>query len=121
MKAILFNVKRFINHKETVTPSVEVICNYCKNILVTAKMEKEVAIICLVYIERVLILSGFHLSPLNWRKITFTSLVKLLFDCYRYWGQRYGMMNHSRTIISQKHSHSSQPIKSMNWREYFYN
>lgn len=38
-------------------------------------MEKEVAIICLVYIERLLVMTGFYLLPNNWRKITLASLV----------------------------------------------
>lgn len=43
-------------------------------------MEKEVTIISLVYIERLIIQSGFHLNALNWRYITFTSLVCVISD-----------------------------------------
>ena len=49
--------------------------NFCKNIVITSKMEKEVTIICLVYIERLLTNTGFTVSPANWRRITFTSLI----------------------------------------------
>jgi hypothetical protein len=38
-------------------------------------MEKEVTIICLVYIERLLTNCGFTVAPINWRRITFTSLI----------------------------------------------
>ena len=38
-------------------------------------MEKEVPILALVYIERLLINSGFGLTGRNWRKITLTSLI----------------------------------------------
>ncbi len=38
-------------------------------------MEKEVTIICLVYIERLLTNTGFTIAPINWRRITFTSLI----------------------------------------------
>jgi hypothetical protein len=38
-------------------------------------MEKEVPIVALVYIERLLINSGFGLTGLNWRKIAFVSLI----------------------------------------------
>ena len=38
-------------------------------------MEKEAPIISLVYIERLLIRSGFGLTPKNWRRITFTALI----------------------------------------------
>ena len=37
-------------------------------------MEKEVIIICLIYIERLIINSEMYLSPKNWRRITFTAL-----------------------------------------------
>lgn len=56
-------------------PTVEVISNYCKNILVTAKMEKEVVIVCLVYIERLLVKSGVSLNVKNWRRVLFAALV----------------------------------------------
>ena len=67
-------------------------------------MEKEVTILCLVYIERLLIKSGFGLDTLNWRKITFTALVSFQIDS-RFWPQRYGTMNPSRMIISLERSH----------------
>lgn len=38
-------------------------------------MEKEAPIIALVYIERILIKSGFTLTMSNWRKITFTAMI----------------------------------------------
>ncbi len=56
-------------------PTVEVISNYCKNILLTSKMEKEVVIVSLVYVERLLVKSGMALNIKNWRKITFAALV----------------------------------------------
>lgn len=56
-------------------PTQEVVSNFCKNIITTSKMEKEVTIICLVYIERLLVRVGMSLEPGNWRKITFTALV----------------------------------------------
>jgi len=58
-----------------VIPTVEVISNYCKNILLTSKMEKEVVIVSLVYVERLLVKSGMALNIKNWRKITFAALV----------------------------------------------
>ena len=38
-------------------------------------MEKEIPIICLVYIERLLIKSGFGLTSSNWRSIILTALI----------------------------------------------
>ena len=56
-------------------PSKDTVSNFCKNIIISTKMEKEVTIISLVYIERLVLGSGFGLTRLNWRKITFISLV----------------------------------------------
>lgn len=96
---------------EVVIPTVEVICNYCKNILITAKMEKEVAIICLVYLERFLIKGGY-LNSKNWRKITFTALVLNYFvNYYRLSVQKYGMMNHLKTTTLLKPSLSSLQVR----------
>ncbi len=38
-------------------------------------MEKEVVIVSLVYVERLLLKAGFGLDIKNWKKITFASLV----------------------------------------------
>lgn len=56
-------------------PSQNTILNYTKNIMITSKMEKEVIIICLVYIERLIINSKFYLLPINWRRIAFVALI----------------------------------------------
>ena len=59
----------------TAKPSKDIISNFCKNIIITSKMEKEVTIICLIYIEKLIIRSGFHMTALNWRRIVFISLI----------------------------------------------
>ena len=38
-------------------------------------MEKEIPIITLIYVERLLIKSGFSLSCKNWRKIIITAMI----------------------------------------------
>lgn len=71
-------LKTFTDQKsETVIPSVEVISDYCKNIIITSKMEKEVTILCLVYIERLLTESGMNLEPITWRRVVFIGLVSI--------------------------------------------
>mmetsp|Transcript_40992 Transcript_40992/g.36345 ORF Transcript_40992/g.36345 Transcript_40992/m.36345 type:complete len:136 (+) Transcript_40992:232-639(+) len=60
-----------INNKPTQT----LISNFCKNIIITSKMEKEVAIICLIYIERLVTKSGMFLNGVNWKRITFGALI----------------------------------------------
>ena len=56
-------------------PNKEVIATFCKNIILTCKMEKEVPILCLVYIERLILGSNFGLTGKNWRKITLIALI----------------------------------------------
>jgi hypothetical protein len=57
------------------TPSKDTVANFCKNIIISTKMEKEVTIISLVYVERLVVSSGFALNRYNWRRITFTALI----------------------------------------------
>ena len=38
-------------------------------------MEKEIPILSLVYVERLIINSGFYVTPINWRRIAFGSLM----------------------------------------------
>lgn len=49
--------------------------NYCKNVMISSKMEKEVPIIALIYIERLVVRSGFGVSSKNWRKVVFIALI----------------------------------------------
>ncbi|EGR33732.1 n-terminal domain protein [Ichthyophthirius multifiliis] len=58
-----------------VKPQQQTIQNYCKNIIISCKMEREIPIITLIYIERLLLNSGFSLNNLNWRKITITAMI----------------------------------------------
>lgn len=51
------------------------IYNYTKNVLIRSKMEKEVAVICLVYLNRLASLSGLRLSAGNWKRALFTSML----------------------------------------------
>ncbi|CAD8070785.1 unnamed protein product [Paramecium primaurelia] len=72
----LFN-KVFIDQSLTnYIPNVDIIQNYCKNIMTTTKMEREVAIISMIYINRLLDHNqGLEINCLNWQKILFTALV----------------------------------------------
>ena len=38
-------------------PDHDMFFNFCKNIIIASKMEKEVSIICLIYLERLIICS----------------------------------------------------------------
>jgi len=59
----------------TSKPDKNNIAYYCKNIIITSKMEKEVVIVCLIYIERLIVKTGMYLNGANWKRITFTALV----------------------------------------------
>ncbi|CAD8131552.1 unnamed protein product [Paramecium pentaurelia] len=75
-ESFLFN-KVFIDMQlANYIPNVDIIQNYCKNIMTTTKMEREVAIISMIYINRLLEHNqGLEINCLNWQKILFTALV----------------------------------------------
>ncbi|CAD8167010.1 unnamed protein product [Paramecium octaurelia] len=75
-ESILFN-KVFVDMQMTnYIPNVDIIQNYCKNIMTTTKMEREVAIISMIYINRLLDHNqGIEINCLNWQKVLFTALV----------------------------------------------
>lgn len=57
------------------TPETDDIKNYCLNILMSCKMEKEVIMASLVYLERVMIRNDYPLTNRNWRKLVLTALI----------------------------------------------
>lgn len=57
------------------TPEADDIKNYCLNILMTCKMEKEVIMASLVYLERTMIRNDYPLTNRNWRKLVLTALI----------------------------------------------
>jgi len=56
-------------------PARDYLFEYCLDIILAAKMEKECSIICLVYIERLMNKTGFPLDHMNWRRVTISSLM----------------------------------------------
>jgi hypothetical protein len=55
-------------------PTLEELYYFCKYVIVSGRMEKEIPILCLVYIERFLTKTGILLNHLNWRRLTLISL-----------------------------------------------
>ena len=51
------------------------IYNYAKNVLIRSKMEKEVPVICLVYLNRLVSKSGLQISAFNWKRLLFTAML----------------------------------------------
>ena len=56
-------------------PDPQSIFEFVANIMILTKMEKEVIIISLIYIERLIFNTGFILNSRNWRKIIFIALI----------------------------------------------
>ena len=57
------------------SPTLEELYYYCKYIIVSGRMEKEIPILCLVYIERFLTKSGILMNFANWKRLTLISLI----------------------------------------------
>lgn len=55
-------------------PTEEEIFEYCKYVTTNSKMENEIPIICLVYLERFITRTGILLTSENWRRLTLISL-----------------------------------------------
>ena len=55
-------------------PTLEELYYYCKYVIISGRMEKEIPILCLVYIERFLTKTGILLNHLNWRRLTLIAL-----------------------------------------------
>ena len=56
-------------------PSLEELYYYCKYIIIQGRMEKEIPILCLVYIERFLTKSGLLMNYANWKRLALISLI----------------------------------------------
>jgi hypothetical protein len=59
---------------ELLDPNIDLIYRYCRYVVISAKMEKEIPIVALVYIERLLTRTGILINRDNWRRITLVSL-----------------------------------------------
>ena len=56
-------------------PDPQMIFEFCANIMLLTKMEKETIIVALIYIERLIFNTGLLMTSRNWRKLIFTALV----------------------------------------------
>ena len=59
---------------ELIRPDFQLIFRYCKYVVVSAKMEKEIPIVALVYLERLLTRTGILINEDNWRRLVLVSL-----------------------------------------------
>lgn len=56
-------------------PSLEDLYYFAKYVIVQGRMEKEIPILCLVYIERFLTKTGLLMNFANWKRLTLISLI----------------------------------------------
>lgn len=56
-------------------PTLEELYYYCKYVIISGRMEKEIPILCLVYIERFLTKTGVLMNHVNWKRLTLISLI----------------------------------------------
>jgi len=56
-------------------PHLEELYYYCKYVIISGRMEKEIPILCLIYIERFLTRTGLLMNYANWKRITLISLL----------------------------------------------
>lgn len=58
-----------------VVPSQQDIYNFCKNFIILCRMEKEVSVICLIYLERLIQTTSLYMCSLTWKKLIVTALI----------------------------------------------
>jgi len=56
-------------------PTQQDIYNFGKNFIILCRMEKEVSVICLIYLERLILSTSLYLTSLNWKKLLVTALI----------------------------------------------
>lgn len=59
---------------ELVPPDFTLVYKYCRYVVIASKMEKEIPIIALVYLERLLTRTGILINQENWRRLVLTTL-----------------------------------------------
>lgn len=55
-------------------PTLEELYYYCKYVIISGRMEKEIPILCLVYLERFLTKTGVLMNHANWKRLTLICL-----------------------------------------------
>ena len=71
----VYSLQRIQTRKYVPPPDPQQIFEFCANVMCLTKMEKEVIIITLIYIERLMFNTGLLLTSRNWRRISFTAMI----------------------------------------------
>lgn len=56
-------------------PSIDELYYFCKYVIISGRMEKEIPILCLIYIERFLTKTGLLMNYANWKRLTLITLI----------------------------------------------
>lgn len=56
-------------------PALEELYYYCKYVIISGRMEKEIPILCLIYLERFFTKTGILMNYGNWKRLTLISLI----------------------------------------------
>ena len=59
---------------ELIAPDHSLVYQYCRYVVIASKMEKEIPIVALVYLERLLTRTGILINKNNWRRLLLVSL-----------------------------------------------
>ena len=68
-------IMRITERRYIEPPDTQTIFDFIADIILVTKMEKEVIILSLIYIERLIFNTGLLLNSRNWRRILFTAMV----------------------------------------------
>ena len=56
-------------------PNLEELYYYCKYVIISGRMEKEIPILCLIYLERFFTMTGILMTGRNWKRLTLIALI----------------------------------------------
>ena len=70
----IYSAMHIPTRKYVPPPDPQVVFEFCANIIILTKMEKEVIIITLLYLERFIFNTGLLLTSRNWRRIIFITM-----------------------------------------------
>ena len=69
-----FDEEVFESDKFVGMPSEAQVVDYCKYVAIACKMENEIPVVCLVYLEKLVLSTGILLNKWNWRRIVLICL-----------------------------------------------
>ena len=78
---LIFNEKYSVDKQEieedveVMEPTVDLLFRYWKYVIINSKMEKEVPLIALVYLERLLTRTGILMNNMNWRRLILITMI----------------------------------------------